>query len=173
MKKISLYEIYVPEYTVDKEPDHDLVGSKVDALFKEHFLDKKIIVRCLSMVDHVNLTLDELVNIIIKTGTDRYDPNIAGDRYDNVEDKHIDIFALEIKVTEEEKIFKNFTVPFYEYPLEMSGTPMRLDLVTVYDASKFNNVLHSYGDGRIKDDAFTFKDSKNKQEAVLAVIKIL
>lgn len=44
--------------------------------------------------EHEGKLVDELIDIIKTTGTDRYDPKRIGDRYTNVGDKYLDLCAL-------------------------------------------------------------------------------
>ena len=70
--------ISLPEYTVDKKPDYLRMGKIVDKAIENHFENGKYIYRALSIDDHTGLTLDSLVSIILKLGTDKYDPERKG-----------------------------------------------------------------------------------------------
>lgn len=165
-----IYQIKVPEYKVTTKPDWKKIGSKIDKIIKKHFLGKKTAIRCLSSKEHKGKTINQLVKIIKTTGTDRYDPKRKGDRYENIQGKHIDFFALDYLIKPKTKIMQNFIEPFYTWPKK----PIRINIAIIYDFSKLKRVLHQY-EGRtdIKRDGFMFKDHKNKQKAVLGIIKIL
>ncbi|MBW2969857.1 hypothetical protein KY319_01915 [Candidatus Woesearchaeota archaeon] len=171
---IPVYCIKVPEYQVKTKPDWTKIGNKIDKIIKKHFLGKKVAIRCLSSKEHKGKTINQLIKIIRTTGTDRYDPKRKGDRYENIEGKHIDFFALDYLIKPKTKIMQNFIEPFYTWPIKFKQKPTRVDLAIVYDFSKLKRVLHQY-EGRtdIKRDGFMFKDHKNKQKAVLGIIKIL
>jgi hypothetical protein len=171
--KIPFYSIRVPEYKVDKKRDWKEIGSKIDAKIKKHFFGKRIGVRCLSSKDH-GKPLKELIKLIRKHGTDRYNPKIKGDRYENLECKNIDLFALDFKVSKKSAIMEKFIEPFYTWPLKFGRKPIRLDLIVIYDRKKLKAVYHRY-EGRekeIKRDGFVFKEPENKRAALLGMIEI-
>jgi hypothetical protein len=168
-----VYEICVPEYHVRSKPDHEAIGAKIDPLIREHFMGQQVVIRCLGSEEHPGRTIDQLVDIIIKNGLDRYDPDRKGDRYENVENKQIDFFALTFPVEKDKTIMEFFIDPFYEWPLKLRGAPVRVNIAVIYDPEKLERVVHTYSDGRTKDDGFVFKDPGNKQDAIKAIIKIL
>lgn len=170
---MKLLSIEVPQYTVEKEPDHRTIGKVVDKVIKDNFLGQTIIVRGLSSKAHPGKTIDELTEIIKREGTDRYDPERIGDRYENIKGKHIDLFAFRRKVTPRMQLFKDISWGFYHGAKAIHGEPVRIDILTVYDAAQLKAVVHQY-EGRedIKRDGFVFKDSANKAAALLAIISI-
>ena len=128
-------------------------------------------VRGLSSVDHPGKTIDELIKIIKSEGTDRYDPHRKGDRYQNIGDKHIDLFAFRRKVTPRMQLFKDISWGFYHGGITIHGKPIRIDILTIYDASKLKRVTHQYqGRPSAKRDGFVFKDPNNKPAALLGII---
>lgn len=175
MIDIPVYELDLPEYQVDKEPDHEAIGNKVDAFIKQHFLGQYIAVRCLGSSEHPGKSVDQMIEIIKKLGHDRYDPARQGDRYENNEGKQIDIFAFDYQIDKDSKIFSTFTWPFYHWCIERSGKPVRIDIIIIYDPTKLNQIEFTYA-GREhegpRSDGFTFKDPKNKRGAIKAIIKI-
>jgi len=170
---IPVYSISIPEYHVRSEPSHELIGAKIDAVVKENFLGKSVVIRCISSKEHPGKSLDELVGVIKKIGIDRYDPEIKGDRYENLQNKHIDLFGLDFKVTRKSKMLQQLIEPFYSWPLKENREPIRLDLVLIYDRAKLKRVIHTYDGKRKKRDGFIFKDSDNKRDALIGIIKIL
>ena len=173
---IPVYEIHLPEYTTDKEPDHGAVGAKVDNLIKQHFLGQHIAIRCLSTAEHPGKTTDRMIEIIKRLGHDRYDPVRQGDRYENNEGKKIDIFAFDYHVEPDTKMFSVFTWPFYNLKEQYPHHPIKIDIVIIYDPAKFEQIEFSYP-GRehegMRSDGFVFKDLEHKPEAIKAIIKIL
>ncbi|HZM64260.1 MAG TPA: hypothetical protein VFB59_03955 [Candidatus Saccharimonadales bacterium] len=170
---MKVLSVAVPQYIVDTEPDHKAVGKIVDEVIKQNFAGQTIIVRGLSSTAHPNKTVDELVEIIRREGTDRYDPEVAGDRYENSKGKHIDLFAFRRKVTPKMELFKHISWGFYHGARAIHGKPVRIDLLTVYGASKLRAVAHQYeGRNDRKRDGFVFKNPENKKSALLAVVKI-
>ena len=173
-KQISVYAIDVPEYDVRTKPDWRGIGAKLDEFLRELFLGRKIVIRCIGSCEHPGKSLDDLVEIILEQGSDRYDPSRPGDRYENIENKPIDIFALEFKVEPGLAMMENIIEPFYTWPLQNGKKPTRLDLMTVYDAGKLEVVEHMYeGRNEVKKDGFIFKNQENKSETILAIVKLL
>ena len=202
MKEIPVHEIEIPEYKVkkynsterstekyqgtpwaeldipkiyfDKQPDFKSIGKQVDSVFRKHFLDKTIVVRALGSQEHKDKTIDEIIEIIKKKGYDRYDPKRKGDRYENIENKHIDFFALPFHITKKGKYFRHLIEPFYFWPIHDRGEPIKIDIAIIYDFSKLDLVEHQYKgrEGEIKRDGFVFKYPNNKPDSVLGIIKI-
>ena len=175
-KDIPVYRISLPEYTTDKEPDHEAVGKKADDFIKKYFLGQHIAIRCVSSGEHPDKTTDEMVGIIKRLGHDRYDPDRKGDRYENNEGKKIDIFAFNYQVEKGTKMFSAFTWPAYHLTWRKPMRPVRIDIVIIYDPAKFDQIDFSYA-GRehegMRSDGWVFKDPDNKPAAIKAVIRIL
>ncbi len=172
--KIPVYQISVPEYHVKSRPDHKAIGVKIDRVIKRHFLGKKVAIRCLSSNEHKGKSINDIIRIIKRDGTDRYNPQRKGDRYENIEGKPIDFFALDFMVTAKGKYMEQFIEPFYTWSIKLKGKPTKLNLIIVYNLSKLKRVVHQY-EGRtdIKRDGFVFKDTENKNQALMGIIKIL
>lgn len=174
-KEIPVYTLHLPEYQVNKEPDHDIVGNKVDDFIKQHFMGQYIAIRCLGSSEHPDKTNDEVIEIIKKLGHDRYDPSRVGDRYENNEGKKINFFAFDYTINKDSKIFGEFTWPYYHYVKEVRGKPVRIDIIIVYDPTKLEQVEFSYKgreDEEKRSDGWLFKDEKNKPDAILGIVKI-
>lgn len=170
---MQIITVYAPGYTVDSEPDYKAIGKLIDDELKKHFLGKKILLRGIGSQEHPDKTVDDLVQIIVNAGTDRYDQGRIGDRYENKENKRIDLFAFPAKVTPELELGWHIIYGFYHSAIGVHGRPTRIDVLTVYDAEKLEVVEHQY-EGRedIKRDGFVFKDPENKKQAVLGVIRL-
>lgn len=170
---MKLIEVILPEYTVDKEPDDRAIGKTIDDEIKKHFMGKAVLVRGIASSEHSGKSVDELIKIIQRTGTDRYDHKRVGDRYENVEGKHIDLFAFPAQVTESTEVARHMIWGFYHSSIGVHGRPMRIDIVIVYDADQMKQVLHTYeGRNDTKDDGFVFKHPDYKTAALLGVIKV-
>lgn len=173
---IPVYEIHLPEYTENEEPDHEAVGAKVDNLIKSHFLGQYIALRCIGSSEHPGKTTNEMIEIIKQLGHDRYDPARKGDRYENNEGKNIEIFAFDYHVEQETKMFSIFTWPFFHHEGFGIGRPVKIDIVIVYDAAKLQFVEFTYA-GREhegpRSDGVVFKDPDHKAEAIKGIIKIM
>jgi hypothetical protein len=174
MQQVPVFVVDLPQYQTDKEPDAQAVGKTVDDEIKKHFLGQSVIVRGVASSEHAGKSIDELIGLIQKTGTDRYDPKRTGDRYENIEGKHIDLFGVPAVITSESEVFHVIAWGFYHSAIAVHGYPVRIDVVSIYDASQMEQVLHQY-EGRedIKDDGFAFKNPSDKQAALRAIIKIV
>lgn len=202
MSKIPVYQVKVPEYKLkkfrstskkveyagtpwfnlgipkvyaDKKPDFDKIGAKIDKRLKKHFLGKKLVIRVLGSEEHKGKSVDDLIRIIKRIGYDRYDTKRKGDRYKNVDKKHIDFFALEFNIKKNEECFKQFIEPFYYWPIVSRNKPIRIDIAIIYDPTKLKVVKHRYKgrEKEIKRDGYVFKNPSNKLDAILGIIKIL
>ncbi|MCA9329268.1 hypothetical protein KDA11_01355 [Candidatus Saccharibacteria bacterium] len=172
-KPEQVIELSLPEYTVDTEPDHKAIGEKVDAVLKEHFMGQTVLLRALGSMEHPGKSVDDMIEIIKTTGTDRYDPKRVGDRYANNEGKRIDLFALRRTISERSKIFWQLSWSFYASPLKVRGKAIRVDIITVYDPKKLRAVRHQpVNHPHVKRDGFVFKDPGNKADAILGIIQI-
>lgn len=170
---MNVITVPLPEYQVRTEPDHRRIGRRVDEAINTGFPGAKIVGRGLSADDHDELTVDELIKIIVATGTDRYDPDRIGDRYDNLEGRHIDFFGMRRTVRPRMRLFEALSWGFYHGSIEIHGRPTRLDIVSIYDATQVRAVLHQY-EGRedLKRDGFRFVHPDRKAAALLGVIKL-
>ena len=167
-------EIEIPSYNIDTEPNDQAIGKIVDKELRRQFADKQVLVRAVASSEHPGKTVDELVEIIAQSGTDRYDPARTGDRYENIEGKHIDLFAFSANLSSDAAVFSQAVWGFYHSSKAVHGYPVRIDIVLVYDATKMNQVTHQYeGRDDLKDDGFSFKDPDNKSDALLGIIKLL
>jgi hypothetical protein len=170
---MKLIEIDLPQYDIWQEPDADAIGKIVDDEIRKNFPGKSIVVRGVASSEHPNKSIDELIETIAQTGTDKYDPERKGDRYENVENKHIDLFGVPATIAEDSEIFKVIVWGFYHSAKAIHGYPVRIDVVTIYEAKKLDQISHQYeGRDDIKDDGFAFKNPNDKSRAVLGVIRI-
>lgn len=171
---MKLIELSIPYYSVETEPDYKSIGKLLDDEIKKHFMGKEILLRGIGSQQHPNKTADEVIEIIKQTGTDRYDPQRIGDRYENIENKHIDLFAFSATVTPDLELAWQVIYGFYHSAISVHGSPVRIDILTIYDASQMTEVAHQYeGRDDIKRDGFAFNNPANKREALLGVIKII
>lgn len=170
----KVIEISLPEYQITSEPDHEAIGKIVDDELRKHFMGRSIVARGIGSSEHPGKTIDELVEIIKRDGTDRYDVNRMGDRYENIQGKHIDLFGFRRKVGPHMQLFKDVVYGFYHSALGLHGEAVRIDILIIYDAAKLQAVVHQY-EGRTdkKRDGFVFRDPAHKQDALHGVVKIL
>jgi predicted alpha/beta hydrolase family esterase len=174
MCNIPIYTVHLPEYRIDTAPDHNTLGRLVDNELKKYFTGQTIVARGIGSSEHSGNSIDELIEIIRRDGTDRYDPAREGDRYENIQNKHIDLFGFRRKVTAHTKLFQDIIYGFYHSAISVHGKPTRIDVLIIYDAAKLKAVVHQY-EGRTdkKRDGFVFREPDKKNEAVLGIVKVL
>lgn len=169
------FNIEIPEKYITHAPDFVAIGKKIDMCLKQHFLNQRVVVRVLGSQEHKNKSAQEIIKLIQQSGHDRYDPKRIGDRYENLDGKQIDLFALPLKITSKGEYFKQFLEPFYYWPIHDNGRPVRVDIAIIYDKTKLKAVHHRYKgrENEIKKDGFVFKHPDAKRDALLGIIRIL
>jgi hypothetical protein len=171
---IPVITVRVPQYGVDTEPDHKTIGMPVDDVLREHFMGQTILIRGLGSMEHSGKSADDVIEIIKRDGTDRYDPERTGDRYANVQSKHIDLYALKRTISPRSKIFWQLSWSFYQSPLKTRGYPVKVDILVIYDPKQLKAVVHKpTGHPNVKRDGFVFIEPNKKPNAIKAIIKIL
>ncbi len=166
---MPVYDIHLPEYHHDTLPDHVAIGAKIDDEIKRHFTGRHLGVRCINLLAHPGKSVGEMVGIIQSIGHDRYDPNRPGERYENNEGKHIDLFCFDYHVGDGHPMLDNFVREFYHG----GGTP--IDLIMLLDPTKLNQVFFTYAgreDEGERSDGWTFKDPANTQDILVAILRI-
>jgi len=185
---VIVVSVSVPEYTVKKKPDYLKVGKIVDKAIENYFSNGKYIYRALSKDDHLELTLDELVSIILKLGTDKYDPARKSVCHEQYSVYYYDIQAGSFEIKNSKiviettgtysTLFGDTIYDFYENAPQDRGHPIRIDLLMFYDAKKLEPAKlkspESTGVGpRLEKYLYRFKDRENKRGALLGILKIL
>ena len=179
-QKPTIVKISLPEYTIDKQPNYIEIGAKIDKAMAENF-EGTFLVRELSITDHPQYTLDEFVDIILKTGTDKYDPNRKGVAHESFEPYKLDLQAGKVNVKDGKVIGESFSEDvrrFYENVLLDRGYRLRIDLIVIYNpeyliqAEKLDHTKPGT-EPHLEQYLWRFKDQKNKPKAVAGIIKIL
>ena len=169
------HNIKIPKIYWDNKPDFEKIGRQIDQPLKRHFSGRKVAIRALASEEHPGKSIDQLIEIIKDIGHDRYDPSRKGDRYENLENRHIDFFAIPFEINKEDSYFEHFVEPFYFWPIADRGKPIRVDIAIIYDLNQLEVVEHRY-EGReneVKRDGFVFRNRENKARSILGIIKIL
>lgn len=177
MKTVS---VSIPEYTIDKQPDYIVIGTKIDNVLTENF-EGEFLARVISLIDHPKYNLDQLVNVIAESGTDKYDPNRKGVAHIEFEPYKLDLQAEQI-IIHDGKLHKPFgqrlVKLFYENTLIDRGFRLRVDLILLYDfrqmvkAEKVDNTKPGVC-SNLEKYLWRFQDPKNKQRALVGIVKIL
>jgi hypothetical protein len=173
-RAIPVYTISLPEYRIEPQTDWLAVGRKLDGLIQTSFPEKRIAIRCVGLIDHPGRSLDDLVAIILETGTDRYDPLRKGVHPEFYRDV-TDIFAGPAIVTADglqtlragrepiPSVMGETVELFFDGTLADRGYSIRLDILMIYALDQLEG----------EDVLYRFKYPDRKQEALLGVIKIL
>ena len=170
---MKIIHIDIPEYNNNPNIDLKKIASKIDNALTNNFLDKKILLRTVSSSSH-DINTAELINLIVKTGTDRYDPTIKGDRYDNKEKKRIDLFGRICTVKPGTLMSRSLLEGFHIYGAEFHKKPSaRMDIWIIYDRQKLKSVRFTpKGSNQIKGDGYVFKEHTNMPQTLLGLIVI-
>lgn len=178
----------MPEYKIICEPNYLLIGKSIDDQIIKHFSDGNYIIRAIGKDDHINLSLEELVSIILKTGTDKYDPkrkSVCHEEFSSYDyDIQGDLFKISKskiipnELEEVNSLFGQIVYDFYNKTLYDRGYPIRIDLLLIYKAdqliqakkiiNKTAGVSH-----KLEKYLFKFKHEESKRSALLGIIKIL
>jgi hypothetical protein len=178
--KPKIVSISIPEYTIEKQPDYEAIGSRIDKVLADNF-DGTYLLRALSVTDHPQYTLDQFADIILKTGTDKYDPNRKGVDHEVFEPYRPDLQAGLITIENGKIIGESFAADikrFYENVLLDRGYRLRLDLLVLYDpkqmvkAEKVDDTKPSI-QPHLEEYLWRFRDQDHKEKALVGIIKIL
>lgn len=159
------------EYVLSSDFDLRAIARFIDTVLVRHFDGRKIVLRAISSQAH-HMATAELTQQIERLGTDRYDSDRPGDRYENLEGRHIDLFGRTCTIAKGKTISLPLLEGFHIYGPEYSGEPaLRMDIWSVYDRDQLRAVPHSYaGVGQRKHDGFVFRDPERKSAALLGVV---
>lgn len=172
--------ISLPKYTIEDKPDYQAIGSRIDKTIEENF-EGTFLLRALSATDHPQYTLDQLVETILKTGTDKYDPNRKGVAHEEFEPYKPDLQAGIITIQNGKIIGESFSEAirrFYENTLIDRGYRLRIDLLVLYDPNQMLQA-EKVDESRpgvaphLEQYLWRFKDPKRKERALVGIIKIL
>ncbi len=176
----KIITISIPEYTLDTQPDYSAVGTKIDKVVAENF-EGKLLARELSIADHPQYNLDELVDIITRTGTDKYDPNRKMVAHETFKAYNLDLQAGEVIIEKGKILSESFSEDirrFYENTLLDRGYRLRIDLIVLYDPNQLVkaekiDIDHPGTDPHLEEYLWRFKNPDNKPDAVIGMVKIL
>ena len=183
----KVLSIALPEYHIETKPDYMAIGPKVDKLIGKNLEDGQYVVRAISLTDHPGKTLDELATIILKLGTDKYDPNRKEDEWKWTAGYDHEFHASTMEIIEGKtygakgddypSMFGDFIYNFYENAPIARNVVLRIDILMIYYSSKMQ--LAERADESKPDISpydkylYKFKDPSRKQDALAALVKIL
>lgn len=169
----KIIEVSLPFHEPGKTPDHVAVGKQLDALIKQHFMGKKVVVRLIGSQDHPGLSLDDLVDKIVTSGTDRYEPQRMGIGYEEFVGKKIqvDFYGEPVTVTNDLEFMGQAIWEMHHSAIGDRGYGVHVNVVLLYDADAVEMVMNMY-DYQPNSDGYVFKNQTNKPGALLGIIKI-
>ena len=171
LMEVKFLTLKLLNYNVENIEEFNNIGNIIDKTISKNFSQYDIAVRGLSLHDHPNLSLDNLIKIILEKGTDHYDTKrrmaVSHDFY---KEKEVELFAVSIKSGEEVCFAQEMLEDFAIGEIQDRGYSLRIDLLVIYDLNKLVNIPIKYPDG-IGKDAFRFKDAK-RENTILGFIKI-
>lgn len=177
-KEPLIISLPLPEYNIETQPDYQAIGTKIDKVLEENFYGKDVAIRALSLTDHPQLILDEFVNLIVKTGTDKYDPERKGVDHD-VFDPYKPDFQAGFCTIGKNHFGEgaDFIQKFYENVLFDRGYRLRLNLLLIYDMhqlvqAKKVDVDKPNVSPHLVPYLFRFKNQQRKPDALLGIIKL-
>lgn len=185
---VNIISIRVPEYSIKSQPDYIAIGNKVDKVILENFSNGLYLLRAIGKDDHSNVTLDQLVSIILKEGTDKYDltRKSVSHEYFSAYDYDIQAGKFEIlngKILADDldnisSLFGQTVYDFYKHAPYDRGYPVRIDILILYDAKKFvmAQKFNSATAGmkpELERYLYKFIDRNDKKSALAGVVKIL
>lgn len=185
---VKIIEVRAPEYHLDTKPDYLTVGQKVDAEIEKNLPDGQYVYRAIGKDDHPKLSLHELVKIIVKLGTDKYDvkrKEVCSEEFSMYDhDMHAGSFVIkDHKIIldssyEYPSLFGDTVKKFYENVLLDRGYRVRIDIVIIYNANKLvrANKINPRAESirpELEECLYKFKDPEHKQKALAAIVTIL
>lgn len=88
------------------------ITKKLNEIIRREFSGKEILIRCISSKSHKQINTKKLIEIIKKTGTDRYNSDKKVIFHDFYSKYNPDIFASPFKVTKKHPDMGNFFMNF-------------------------------------------------------------
>ena len=168
-REVKIWTVITSGYATKKKVNYSDLGEVLDQIIQSNFLGKTIVMRLVGSQDH-HKTVTELVPIIKKTGTDRYDPQRKMIFHDFYAKHNPDLFASLIKVSTLPIMAKQLE-EFYSKTIGDRKKGIRADIITLYNQKSLRMIKHVYDDQEERD-CFTFKDPQQKRKALLGIIMI-
>jgi hypothetical protein len=193
--RVTVVTVSLPTYTVTEPPDIEAIGSVVDEAVCKNFgqdEERIIAMRGISLIDHPGHTHDTLAEVIITTGTDRYDPERKSPLHAAYNPFGIELHVGHCAVsttslralgapsptflgTISTSPFAKGVSDFYVGPpVDRGGVPLRIDLISIYDPDQLEGIrVPFHGDEQPPLSACRFKYPDRRQDALLGLVKIL
>ena len=185
--KPSVIHIPAPEYDVSGTPDYARIGGRVDAAMAARLGDGTYVARAIGSSDHEGKTVEELTDLILELGTDKYlpgKPEVAASDFRGYDhDFHGTSFELtggRIAPDREREIpslFGDIIYHFREHAPLDRGYPVRIDVLIIYRRAMLQRAtLADPSAPRVREGLerhlFRFENRRKKRDAVAAVVQI-
>jgi hypothetical protein len=179
MKKDMVWGLYIPNYRTDQKLSScdwlRIAEEVVDALLKiletnRIDIHDSILIRALGAGSHYK-TVDEIINIILETGTDKYNSELISD-FDKkiVSSPKPEIFADLLDTRDKDDL-----ILLVEQLIENLSSQsdrknkVRVDIITIYRSNELRQIDYA----KDRNDGYRFKHPGKAKDAVIGVIKIL
>jgi hypothetical protein len=168
---IKQFKIQCPGYRFDQELNLEDVSADIDKVLTDNFAGRDLVLRGIQSEKHA-LSKSELIELIIRTGSDRYAAAGEALQATDVTDRPIDLFGFACLVG------GPLSLPILEgfhkwKPKSLELPQLRVDIWMVYDADQLTNVEYTHGHyGIIARDGYLFKDAAHSERALLGLIEI-
>lgn len=192
---MKITQLGLPAYDLNKEPDFNVIGLQIEAKIGESFPKQCLGMRGISLADHPGKSAEDMQYLILKHGTDRYDPNRKGVHHEMDEKFGIELHIVPIKydgeflcphyqgkAREGLSVIGSFLEDFYLGAKIDRGYPLRIDLLLFYELDKLEVVQMKWLKGRAvhtklylaprDSSCFRFKEPEKKQEALVGLIHL-
>lgn len=184
----KIVSVHVPEYTLNSRPDYIAIGKKVDKEIAKNFDDGVYVARAIGKDDHTHLSLDQLVDLIVETGTDKYDPQRRSVVHEEFSAYDYDFQADKFGIKDSKMVFDDLETShtlfgdivsnFYENAPIDRGYPVRIDLLLLYDAKQLqpapkSNLKIAGVNPKFEKYLYRFRNRNNKKAALVGIVKIL
>jgi hypothetical protein len=187
---VTVVTLALPTYTVTEPPDAEALDDLLCKTFGQDG-EREIGLRSVSLIDHPTHTHDSLGDVIMATGTDRYDPQRKGPLHEAYDPYGVELHVVPCMVSATslrssmcdgrtfygttESVMAEAVSDFYVGPpVDRGGVPLRIDLVTVYDLALLDGIrIPFHGDEIPPLSACRFRYPDRRRQAVVGLVKIL
>ncbi len=171
---IKLQQISLPTYLLHAPPNFQQAGKALDAFIREQYSEQEVLIRCISSANHRGKSVKELINIIRKQGTDKYDLSYRSfwEDWEEYRGANFDIFASRKVVDKDFSFGEKVLELFYEGALADRGYRVIIDILLIYDIIKFEMVPIFFSNSEV-EETWKFKEQEKKTDALLGIIEII
>lgn len=167
--RIKIVELSCPEYVFDDSLSLLKVSKIIDGVLIDNFAGQSVVLRGIQSGKH-SLRKDKLIELILRTGTDKYE--VSSNNSADVTGERIDFFGMSCTI--EGSITLGILKGFHMYKPKSPERPqLRVDIWLIYDISKLTNVEYFHRSyGVIANDGYVFKNPNDRAGWLLGMIII-